>query len=348
MFIRFALPQLSPKWIAVLLGVAGIVLLSLSVRGAGQRVEKLRSWPHVDARVSGGDVVSVLRQGRREALYAGRLQLRYDFRGRQFAVPATENIYSSHYAGQARGVREAIREGEVKVRLDPDNPAMPVLNAGYNASFFFGSLILAWIGGILVLIAAVFWRVFRAEDPSATKKRESSNEGKLLLAFFGLLGAGFLGGGLFLFWTTQRELRTWRSVDARVDSTDVVWRSSSSGGSGGSSSGSSRLDLYAARAWITYDFRDTAYHVPVVPGAYSNDSSGAAEVAAALRRSEIISARVNPANPFDAGVDRPGAVRRFWLPALFIVPGLVCLFLTWVIGRKKRKRLRRRRIKIAA
>lgn len=44
---------------------------------------------------------------------------------------------------------------------------------------------------------------------------------------------------------------------------------------------------------------------------------------------------LDPGNPFDAALKRPGAVRRFWFPALFIVPGLVSLLVAWVIVRKK-------------
>ena len=312
------------------------MLLAVSIRSASGRVEKLRSWSRVDARVDGGNVESLLRRGRREALYAGRLQLQYEFRGQKYTVPATEEVYSSHYAGQARGVQQAIGDGRVNVLLDPGQPSAPVLNAGYNAEFFFMSLVLGWIGIILSFLAVVFWRTFRDESPGATKKSSSRGGGGWVAAFFALLGVGFVAGGVTAFWFAQRELTTWIPVDALVDSTDVVWRSSNS------KSHSSRVDLYTARAWITYSLRGSSYHVPVVRGAYSNDSSGAARDAAALLRPGSMRARVNPANPFDAAIKPPGAVRRFWLPALFIVPGLVCLFLTWLIGRKKKRRRPRR------
>ncbi len=348
MLLRFRLPPFSPKWIAPLLGVVGVVLLGVSVRGAGQRIDMLRSWPRVNARVDGGDVVSFVRRGQREAMYAGRLQLRYDFRGQQYAVAATEEVYSSHYAAQARGAQQATREGQVQVLLDPDRPAAPRLNAGYNAEFFFGSIVLAWIGGVLVFLAAVFSRAFRDEAPGTTRKQGGGAEGRWVAAFFAVLGIGFVAGGVSAFWFAQRELTTWRPVDARVDSTDVVWRPSRSRGSGGANSGSYPVDVYAARAWITYSFGDSEYHVPVVRGAYSNDSSGAARVAAVVRRSGSMSARVNPGNPFDAAVERPGAVRRFWFPALFTVPGLVCLVLVWVIGGRKRRPRRRAAAKCSA
>ncbi len=342
MRLSFTLPHLSAKWIAAVLGVAGVVLLSISIRSASGRVEKLRSWPRVEARVDGGNVESLFRRGQHEAMYAGRLQLQYEFRGQRYIVPATEEVYSSHYAGQARGVQEAIRDGRVNVLLDPGQPSAPVLNAGYNAEFFFTSLILGWMGIVFSFLAVVFWRTFRDELPGATKKSSSRGGGGWVAAFFAVLGIGFVAGGSAAFWFAQRELTTWIPIDALVDSTDVVWRSSRSRGSGSANSGSSPVDLYAARAWITYSLRDSAYHVPVVRGAYSNDSSGAARDAAALLRSGSMRARVNPANPFDAAIERPGAVRRFWLPALFIVPGLVCLFLTWLIGRRKTRRRPRR------
>lgn len=347
MIFRLPLPQLSLKWIALLLGVVGIVLLGASVIGATQRIEKLRSWPRVEAHVEGGDVASLVRRGRREAMYAAKLDLSYDFGGRLYTVPVTEEVYSSNYAAQARAVDEATRDLRVRVLLDPDRPNAPVLNAGYNPEFFFSSLVFAWIGGILVFLAVVFRRVFEDEAP-ATKNKKKSGGAKWIAAFFAILGAGFVGGGITLFSFAQRQLSTWRPVAARIDSTDVVWQSSRSRGSGSATSGSTPIDLYAARAWITYGFRGSTYHVPVIRGAYSNDSSGAAGTAAMLLSSGNMSARIDPANPLDAAVERPGAVSRFWLPALFIVPGLVCLYLAWVFGRTKKKRQSRRRASVAA
>ncbi len=338
MILQFRLTQLSPKWIALVLGTVGVVLLGVSVRGASQRIETLRSWPRVDARVDSGNVVSLLRRGRREAMYAGRLQLQYEFGGQRYSVPATEEVYSSHFAGQVRGVQQATRDGQVRVLLDPGDPSAPVLNAGYNAEYFLGSLIFAWIGGLLVFLAAVFWRAFRKEAPGAAKTRGSGGGARWVAVFFAVLGIGFVGGGITAFWLAHRQVTTWKPVDARIDSTDVVWRSSRTSGSG-SASGSS-VDLYAARAWITYGMKGSAYHVPVVRGAYSNDSGGAARVATLLRRSGSMTARVDPDNPFDAALKPPGAVSRFWFPALFIVPGLVCLFLTWLIGRRRKKNKR--------
>lgn len=341
MILSFRVPEFSPKWIAAVFGVAGVVLLGVSVSGARQRVEKLRSWSRVDARVDGGDVVSLSTRGRREAMYAARLRLRYDFRGKQYILPATEEVYSSSYAAQARGVQETAREGNLRVLLDPNQPAVPVLNAGYNPEFFFGSLVTGWIGVIFVSLATLVWRAFRVRPPGATKNRASGSVAWLVV-FFAVMGVSFIGGGGTAFYFAQREITTWRPVDARVDSADVVWRSSRSGGSGGANSGSTPIALYAARAWITYGFRDSVYHVPVVRGAYSNDSSSAAAVAREVQRAGTIGVRFDPNNPFDASVGRPGAVRRFWLPALFILPGIVCLILVWVFGRKKRRRRPRR------
>jgi len=347
MILRLRLPEFSPKWIAAVFGAAGVVLLGVSVSGAYQRAEKLRSWSRVDARVDGGDVASLSTRGRREAMYAATLRLRYDFRGKQYVVPATEEVYSSSYAAQARGVQEATREGSVQLLLDPSQPAAPVLNAGYNPEFFFGSLVTGWIGVVFVSLATLVWRAFRVRPAGATKGRGSGSVAWLVV-FFAVMGVSFIGGGGTAFYFAQRELTAWKPVDARVDSADVVWRSSRSRGSGGANSGSAPIDLYAARAWITYVFRDSVYHVPVVRGAYSNDSSSAAAVARAVERAGAISVRFNPNNPFDVSVGRPGAVRRFWLPALFILPGIVCLILVWVFGRKKRRRRPRRPRRSAA
>lgn len=349
MFLRFRLSQLSPLWILPVFAVVGIVLLVVSVRGAQQRVEMLRSWARVDARVDGGEVVSMLRSGRREAMYAERLKLKYDLGGQKYEVAATEEVFSSDYAGQARGVQRAARAGVVKALVDPVQPTMPLLNAGYNPEFFFGSLVKGWIGLTFLALSILAWRAFRTK-PAGPATTGWFASGAWLVVFFAVMGVLFTAGGGIAFYMAQREL-VWRPIDARVDSTDVVWKNGRSGGtSGGASSGSSPIDLYAARAWITYNFRDSSYHVPVVRGAFSNDSSGAAGVAAILKRAGTLNARFDPGNPFDARIGRPGAVARFWLPMLFLVPGLVCLFLAWLLGRKKpkrRPRKTRRRVAVA-
>jgi hypothetical protein len=322
------------------LGALGVVLLVIALWSAGQQGEMLRAWPRVNAHVSAGGVVSRSTPERREAMYAMRLQLRYSFDGREYFVPATERVFSSNYAAQARDARQAVRETQVTVLLDPTAPGAPVLNAGPSAEFFLTSLILGSMGACCMLLAAVCRRMFRDEQPGAAKNKGGGNGARWVAAFFAVLGVGFLVGGGSLFWASQWEATAWKSVAARVDSTDVVWRTSSSSGSGANSR--SRVDLYAARAWITYRFQDSSYHVPVIRGSYSNDSSQAAEVAAGIGRSGHLDARLDPNDPFDAALDRPGAVSQYWMPALFIVPGLVCLWLAWLFGANKKGRRRSR------
>lgn len=341
-----ALPQLSLRWVGRALGVVGIVLLIFSVRSASQRIDRLRSWPSAEARVDDGDVVSLSRRGRREALYAARLRLRYVLDGREHLVSATEEVFSSGYAARARDVRRTLQERRVRVLVDPDAPSAPVLNAGYNLDYFFSSLVFAWVGGCLVFLAVVFSRMLRDEDAGAPKQASGGSGARWMAAFFAVLGIGFVGGGGTLFRVAHREATAWKTVDARVDSTDVVWRSSSSGGSGASRSTST--GLYAARAWITYLDRDAEYHVPVIRGAYSNDSSEADDVAAAMRQGPTMRARIDPGDPFEAALERPGAVRRFWLPALFFLPGLVCLWLSWLFGRTTTGKRRSRRARAKA
>jgi len=311
--------------------VVGAVLLVISVRGAQQRIEQLKSWTRVDARVHGGEVVSLSRGGRRKAAYAERLNLEYDLGGQKYEVAATEEVYSSDYAGQARGVQRAARAGVVKALVDPLQPTMPLLNAGYNPEYFFDSLLFGLIGSTFLALSILIWRAVRTERAGA---KGGSASGAWLLVFLAVMGVLFTAGGGFAFHMAQREM-SWKPIDARVDSTDVVWTRSSGGSS-------SAVDVYAARAWITYNFRDSTFHVPVVRGVYSNDSDGAARDAATLKRAGTLNARFDPGNAFNARVGRPGAVGRFWVPMLFMVPGLVCLYLTWVLGRKKPKRRRRK------
>jgi hypothetical protein len=134
----------------------------------------------------------------------------------------------------------------------------------------------------------------------------------------------------------QRELATWRPVAARVDSTDVVWRSGRSGGARGT------VDLHAARAWLTYRHRDSTYHAPVVRGAYTSDRNDAERAVVELRGAGSIGARVDPGNPYDVTVARPSAAARLWFPALFIIPGVICLALAAMFGRGRKRRGKRR------
>lgn len=340
MRVSFGFPDITGGRMATLFGVVGLVLLVVSVRGAIQRATALKSWPRVEANVLGGDVVSHSSGDEREAMYAPRLRLRYDYAGRQFAVPATGEVYSSHYASQARAVREAARARRVSVLLDPANLASPVLNAGYNIEYFFGSVITGVIGAVFVSLAALLWRAFRDAPPDAVAPGRATSGG-WIVAFFVVFGMSFIGGGGAALLFAHRQFTTWLPVSARIDSTDVVRKSGRSGGTrGGATTGSTPTDLYAARAWLTYRVRDSAFQAPVVRGAYSNDHDAAEESAASLQRAGTLEVRVDPADPFDVTADRRNALVTFGFPALFIVPGLICTTGALAIGRKRKRKKR--------
>lgn len=216
--ILYRLSGISPRWIAALFGILGIVLLGVSGRGVQQRVEMLRTWSRVEARVEGGEVVSMSGSRNRQAMYAERLRLHYELAGKQHDVTATEEVYSNDYAGQARGVQRVVRAGAVPVLVDPARPAEPILHAGYNAEFFFFSLVTGWIGVVFVSLASCLWRVMRPTSRGAPKKEWFTSEA-WLIACFVVIGVLFTGGGAVAFHVARREL-TWRPVDARVDSTE--------------------------------------------------------------------------------------------------------------------------------
>ena len=340
MRVSFGFPDITGGRMATLFGVVGVVLLVVSVRGAIHRATALKSWPRVEANVVGGDVVSQSTDDQRAAMYAPRLRLRYDHGGRQFAVPATGEVYSSHYASQVRAVREAARAGRVSVLLDPADLASPVLNAGYNFEYFFGSVITGVIGAVFVSLAALLWRAFRDAPPGAVPPRRATSGG-WIVAFFVVFGMSFIGGGVAAMHFAHRQFTTWLPVSARIDSTDVVRKSGRSGGTrGGATSGSTPTDLYAARAWISYRVRDSAFQAPVVRGAYSNDHDAAEEHAASLQRAGTLEVLVDPDDPFDVTADRRNAWVTFGFPALFIIPGLICTGLAVVLGRGKKRKKR--------
>ena len=339
MRVSFGFPDITAGRMATLFGVVGLVLLVVSVRGAIHRATALKSWPRVEANVVGGDVVSRSTGNQRAAMYAPRLQLKYDHGGRQFAVPATGEVYSSHYASQVRAVREAARASRVSVLLDPADLASPVLNAGYNIEYFFTSVITGVIGAVFVSLAALLWRAFREAPPDVAPRRATS--GGWIVAFLVVLGMSFIGGGVAALHFAHRQFTTWLPVSARIDSTDVVRKSGRSGGTrGGATTGSIPTDLYAARAWLTYRVRDSAFQAPVVRGAYSNDHDAAEERAASLQRAGTLEVRVDPGDPFDVTADRRNALVTFGFPVLFIIPGVICTTVALAIGRKKKRKKR--------
>lgn len=345
MRLSIGFPDITAGRMATLFGVVGLVLLAVSVRSAVQRVTALRSWNRVQAEVVAGTVASYSRGDQREAMYAPRLHLRYDHGGRQFEVPATGEVYSSHFASQVRTVREATRAGHVDVLLDPTNLASPVLNAGYNLEYFFGSLVPGFIGAVFVCLATLLWRAFRDDAPGATAPRRPTSD-RWIVAFFLVLGMAFIGGGSSALYAAHRQMTGWVPVNARIDSSDIVRKSGRSGGTGGgATSGSTPTELFAARAWLSYRVRDSVFHAPVVRGAYSNDRDAAEVGAASLQQAGMFEARVDPDDPFDVTADRRNAWVTYGFPALFIIPGLICTGLAVALGRGKKRKKRTSRVR---
>jgi hypothetical protein len=278
-------------------------------------------------------------------VYAPRLWLTYAVNGWTYSAPVTDNIYSSGYGRAVRAVQAAVRAGTTTVLVDPRHPSAASINAGYNWGFFFGAIILGILGlfftGFGVLFA-VLWRRQGADHVVATSWPMPKG---FAVVFCTVMGIFFTGGGVLGIYLVQRQRTIWQPVLARVDSTDVVWQSSRSSGSGRSS------DLYAPRLWLTYSVGGQGYRAPLVGEVYTSNFKSEVRKAEEFKRAGTARVLVDPGDPYNVIFTPRNAVSALWLPAIFVIPGVVMFVVAafiWRSGSIRRKAAHRRRRAVVA
>ncbi|MGI8498827.1 MAG: hypothetical protein ACR2OG_14735, partial [Gemmatimonadaceae bacterium] len=94
--------------------------------------------------------------------------------------------------------------------------------------FYAGPLILGGLGFFFCGFGALFLVLWRREGGEHSSSASWALPAPIAVAFLVLMTVMFVGGGLFGAYLVQHQRTSWRSVDAHVDSTDVVWQSSNS------------------------------------------------------------------------------------------------------------------------
>ncbi len=333
--------RLSFGAVAQVLGLTGLILIAYGVRDGLDVREQVARSPRAEARVDSADVVEMADRGGRRDLYAPRLWVSYEWRGLPRSRAVTREVYSNDYVSAARAGRQAMAAGHVSLLINPADASDLNFDAGINATYFFGPLLLTGLGLFFVAFGALFFAVGRSDERKAERRAlgipetpAASAPGWLAPLAIIALGGMFVTGGLLGVAVVYRE-RQWPVVMARVDSTDIVWESSGGGGR--------RAIMYAARIWVTYARNGATYHLPVIPGAwYSNDRIAARRAKQELTRG-VTPIAVDPADPERATPRQTTVFGVYWVPALFVAIGAV----TWgipllVVTISRRRRSRRR------
>ncbi len=313
----------------LLFGGVGLLMVGFAAREAGRLRQELASWPRVRAHVDSAGVVTPVK--RREAVYAQRLWLSYELAGQRYTAPVNDNVYSSGYGSAVRRAAAAERAGSVLAMADPRDPTKLTINPG-GWGFYAGPLILGGLGLFFCGFGALFLALWMRQGGDHESSASWGMPPPIAVAFLAVMTAMFLGGGLFGAYLVHHQRTAWLSVETRVDSTDVVWQSSSS-------SSSSHADLYAVRLWLSYEVAKRGYHAPMVRGAYWSNYNGIARRAAAARDEGTTRVLVNPSDPYDI-IPTPHGIGLDWLPWLFVGIGAILFWVTVLASRSLRKKSR--------
>jgi hypothetical protein len=299
----------------MIFGGAGLVMLYLAVRIAGDEREKLRTWPLVSAHVDSATVVTPQRP--REDVYASRYWLTYDRAGWPMSTVATRDVYTGSYPSVAREVERARARGTISAIVNPANPKDLQLDPGYNWRFFFGPIILGSLGAFFCGFAILFGVIARKQGLDSAGQAYTPGPAWLGAPFGAVMGVLFLGGAVIAVWADRVPRTTYVSTMAAVDSADVVQHTSDNS------------TTYATRYWVSYTVGGRDYRVPLrVPGTSSNYPKYA-KLAGEARRIGRMRVLVDPHDPYDARDAAPGVP---W--GTILIAGIFAFFgvLSFVIG----------------
>jgi hypothetical protein len=310
-----------PRPASILFGGVGLLLFALGMRNALERRERLAHWPRIDARVDSVAVANMVSGGGPRDLYAARLWVTYDWRGWPVRRAVTEEVYSNSFSAAVRAGRQALASRHVELLVDPSGAEDLSFQAGYNWEFFFDALILSTLGVFFCAFAALFFAIARGDARKAERKargepappRKSLPRWAVVSILFSL-GLMFVVGGLWGTILVHQE-RGWPTVEAHVDSSDVVWDSQGHG--------SGRAVMYAARYWVTYAIDDVVYRAPVIAGAWFSSRGYVERRARAGRDRGNVQLDVDPHDPYRLIGRASTLIGAYWLPSLFVAVGVL-------------------------
>jgi uncharacterized protein DUF3592 len=339
--------QLSWGAAALLFCGAALVLGALTARSVRQLRAELATWPRVRAHVDSADVVSAI-DPRRDR-YAARLWLSYRTAGVTYTAPVTDNDYTSFYGSAVRAAAAASRSGTVVALVNPQEPRALTLLPASGWQLFIGPLLLAVMAAAcagLGLFCLWRGRQHGFDAPAGTPYTEPASAGWGVL-FAGILALMFAAGAGAAAYIGRHQAATWRRVQARVDSADVV--QAPRGTSGRFNSGQ-RSPGFAVRRWLRYSIGGREYRAPLA-SSFATSNYGAVARAAAAAGGQVMPALVSPGDPYRILSDAQITANTVWLPLIFGGCALGCfavMGLFWRLRSRGHARTTRRRSPRAA
>jgi hypothetical protein len=328
---RWSIP-ISLRSGAMIFAGCGILLLGYAAYSAYRGHHALSTWPRVQAHVDSGRVVAWEDGRHRQALYAERLWLRYGQGRNEIARPVTAGVYTSRYGAAVRAVRQATGTGTVPVMLDPRDSSNVTLNPGYTWRYFFSQLVSGGLGLFFMAFGLTFWIIHkRAGNPTPAPSAGTTTRHAIIL--LSVMGVAFLAVATIAFAAMRDRQVTWSNVQARIDSTDIVWKKGDSDRDGAD------VDSYRVRSWLTYSLGSGEYHAPLASSVSRGDSAATARRALEHERRGTLAVLVDPHDPYSLMAAPPTALGLLWLPGLFAAIGVILLGIAaWLLARRRHER----------
>ncbi len=314
-----------PSWglAATMFGGFACFWLYLAWQETMQKREQLHTWPTVTAHIDSATVVTPEKP--REAMYAVRYWLSYQWQGASHRTAATRSVYSSDFPAVHGEMESTKRNRSLQVLLNPKDPNDLVLGAGWNGNFFFSQIIMTVLGLCFLFFAILFHVLGRRAGMGQQAVASFAMPARYGVPFCVTMGCAFLGAVGFTGWTQFDQDHRWWKVQASVDSADVVQASDRNG------------TTYARRFWLSYSVRDSVYRVPLLP---DWSSKRAKEVA----RAGQLTVSVSPRDPLVIAKPTPIiGILGYTLWSFFAAFSFVMAYVAHRVSQKERRREERSR-----
>ena len=307
-------------------GGIGVILVGLAATSALELHRKLQNWPRVQARVDSADVTSPIDP--RRDVYASRQWLTYTYDGWRYVSPVVEGVYQSGYGSAVSRGATAVRRGDAQIMLDPRHPRELELDPGYTWRFFFGPLLFAGLGavfGAFGIMSLVMGLRHGMDQPAFFFVSMST---QAAVWFAGGMGALFLGGTVIALWIAHGQRTSWMSVDAHVDSADVVQASHST---------------WAVRQWLGYSVRGQSYRAPLTSSFSTSSYRRQADKAKSAKSERPLRVFADASNPYFLVSSSQRTGSMIILPLIFGGIGVLILVVAVLLHRGNTRASKTRR-----
>jgi hypothetical protein len=159
--------------------LAGAILLSVAGWTGNQQYTILKTWPIVEAEVTGSRVTTG-RDPDGTTMYGTQMEFRYTVNGKEFTTPASSSYRSSSYPEMKRKADRYSPGTRHPIRYNPGNPDDIRFDVGYTFGFFFLPALLGGMGVIFAGLGITFLYVSRrqrgVECPTCGSRMEKGQD----------------------------------------------------------------------------------------------------------------------------------------------------------------------------